>query len=275
MIKKIVFRDAGSVIGTILTLSIIILMSIGPLLTPYDPLGVDTANRLQPVSSEHIMGTDELGRDVFTRLLSGAKYSLGSAVFIIGAAVLIGLVLGGISGYAGGWLDELIMRICDIFMAFPQLLMALLIASALGKGLISTIVALTIAWWPSYTRTVRGMVLSLKESVFVEAAVSEGASTGYIVFRVILPHTLPMVLSRVTIDIGFAMITSSGLSFIGLGAQAPLEEWGAMISAGQSVIFSAWWCAVFPGLAIFLTVLGLSLLGDSIQDALNPRKLNQ
>lgn len=271
MMRRIFFRNLAAATGTVLTLLVILFMAFGPFIAQYDPITVNTAERLQPPSSTHWFGTDEMGRDIFARVATGSRYTIGAAVLIIGIATLLGLCFGGACGYFGGWADEILMRICDIFMAFPQLLLGMLITFSLGPGLRSAIIALIISWWPTYIRLVRGMVISIRENLYVEAAVAAGAPSRYIVSRCILPQTIPMLISRITIDLGYAMVACSGLSFIGLGAQNPLPEWGAMISASRSYVFDAWWYGMFPGLAIFVTVLGLSLLGDAMQDAFDPQ----
>lgn len=271
MIKKILFKDVSATIGTILTAFILLFMCIGPFLTDYDPLKVDMASKLLPPSSAHLLGTDEFGRDLFARLAYGAKYSIGTAVAVIAIAAVAGIIIGGLSGYIGGWVDNVIMRICDIFMSFPQMVLAMIIATALGAGLKATIIALAVSWWPNYARMVRGMVIVLRENLYVEAARAIGVHPLQIIFKIIIPQTMTMVTAQITMGIGSALIAASGFSFIGLGAQMPLPEWGAMISSSTNFIFKAWWYGLFPGLMIFISVLGFCLLGDSLQEALNPR----
>jgi peptide/nickel transport system permease protein len=268
MIRRVIFRDAASFTGSVFLAIILLAMVIWPLISPWAPLEIDMSNRLLPPGGGHWFGTDEMGRDRFVRVAHGGVYTLGSSLCIIASSALIGLALGGISGYFGKWADTLIMRLCDIFMAFPQLLLAMLVSFSLGASIRSTIIALVITWWPTYTRTVRGMVLELKNRQYVYASLAAGARAPHIIFRRILPHTLSTVISRATTDVGFAILVSSGLAFIGLGAQPPLPEWGSMISTSQEFIFKAPWYGVFPGLAIFITVLGLGLTGDSLELAL-------
>lgn len=271
MIRKIFFRNLAAGIGTVLTALIVLLIFVGPYFSSYDPLEVNTAERLQPPSANHWCGTDETGRDIFARIAAGGKYTVGAAVIIIGVATILGLILGGLSGYFGGWLDEVLMRVCDVFMAFPQLLLGMLITFLLGYGLKSAVIALIISWWPTYIRLVRGLVFQIKTNLYVEAAIASGAKSTYVIRHCILPQTIPLLVSRITIDLGYAMVACSSLSFIGLGAQSPMPEWGAMISASRTFVFNAWWYSVFPGLAIFSTVLGVSLLGDAMQDAFDPQ----
>ncbi|XID90907.1 ABC transporter permease [Paenibacillaceae bacterium WGS1546] len=272
MIRKVIFQDAASVIGTFFTAFVLLFMIVGPWLTDYDPLKVNMDEKLMPPSAQHWLGTDELGRDIFARLADGARYSFGTAIAVVAIAATVGIVVGGFCAYIGGWLDNLLMRLCDIFMSFPELLLAMFIAFALGPGLNSTIIALAIAWWPSYARMVRGMVIVIRENLFVESAVAIGASPIYIVLRVILPQAVPLLIVQITMGLGSAIIAASSLSFIGLGAQMPLPEWGAMVGASRNFIFQAWWYGLFPGLAIFMSVIGFSLLGDALQEALNPKK---
>ncbi len=271
MMRRIFFRDIAAGTGTLLTLFMMLFMLIGPLLNDYDPVKVNMAERLLPPGAEHWLGTDELGRDIWARLTEGAKYSLGSGFLIIASALAAGVIIGGFAGLAGGRIDEIVMRVCDVFMAFPQLLLAMIIAFSLGAGLQSTIIALALSWWPAYARMTRGLVLLAREQLYVEAAVAAGASLPYVLFRSVLPNALPVLFAQATMDIGSAIIVGSGLSFIGLGAQQPTPEWGAMIAASRQYVFEGWWYGLSSGLAIFISSLGFSLLGDALQDALDPR----
>ena len=230
---------------------------IGPFVAPYDPnqqtLSVE-ARRATP-SSDHIFGTDALGRDIFSRVLAGAQLSIRSVVVIIISAVGIGMMVGALAGYAGGLVDDVIMRITDLFLAFPALVLALAIAGALGPSLTNAMLAVSVVWWPWYARLVRGQVLSIKAEPYVEAARAIGASDPRIVRRHIVPNFLSPVIVQATLDIGAALVITASLSFIGMGAQPPSPEWGAMLSDGRSFFLNAWWLSAFPGLAIFLTVL--------------------
>lgn len=275
MIRKVVFQDAASVTGFFCTALVLLFMLIGPLLTDYDPLKINMEDKLLPPGKEHWLGTDELGRDIFARLAEGARYSMGTAFSVVALAASVGILVGGFCAYIGGKVDHIFMRICDIFMSFPELLLAMFIAFALGPGLKSTILALAMVWWPSYARMARGLVLVIREHLYVESAVAIGASPLYIVTRIILPQAMPTLTVQITMGLGSAIIASSGLSFIGLGAQMPLPEWGAMIGASRNFVFQAWWYALFPGLAIIISVLGFSLLGDALQEAISPKKTKQ
>ncbi|MFN8589884.1 MAG: nickel transporter permease [Thermomicrobiales bacterium] len=239
---------------TALALFVIIVL-FGAALAPFDPLKPDMKARLQPPGAIHLMGTDPLGRDIFSRVLAGAQLSIRSVVVIIISAVGIGMMVGALAGYAGGLVDDVIMRITDLFLAFPALVLALAIAGALGPSLTNAMLAVSVVWWPWYARLVRGQVLSIKAEPYVEAARAIGASDPRIVRRHIVPNFLSPVIVQATLDIGAALVITASLSFIGMGAQPPSPEWGAMLSDGRSFFLNAWWLSAFPGLAIFLTVL--------------------
>lgn len=274
ILKKYFFRDFPAAAGTVLSLAVILFMIVGPIVSQYDPLTVDMSAKLVEPGAEHLFGTDEMGRDLFTRMAYGAWYSMGTALAVVILAAAAGIVIGGISGYVGGWLDNVVMRICDIFLSFPQIFLAMIIAAAIGAGIGPTIFALAVSWWPNYARMVRGMVIVIKEKLYVESATAIGMHPARIIFCIIIPQTMSMVIPQITMGIGNALISASGLSFIGLGAQMPTPEWGAMISQGSRFIFNAPYYVIIPGLFIFLAVLGFSLLGDSLQEATNPELNN-
>ena len=273
-LKKYFFRDIPSALGTCISLGILLFMMIGPVLSEYDPLAVDMGAKLVAPGREHLFGTDEMGRDIFTRLAYGAWNSMGTALSVVLIAAAAGIIIGGIAGYAGGWFDNLVMRICDIFLAFPQIFLAMIIATAIGAGIGPTIFALAVSWWPNYARMVRGMVIVINEKLYVESAKSIGMNPLQIIFTIIIPQTMTMVIPQITMGIGNALIAASGFSFIGLGAQMPTPEWGAMISQGSRFIFNAPYYVMIPGIFIFLSVLGFSLLGDALQEATNPELKN-
>jgi peptide/nickel transport system permease protein len=254
------------IIGMFLFLSL-----LGTTLAPYDPVSPDAVNRFHPPSSAHWFGTDNLGRDVLSRVMSGARISLGIATLIISIAVIVGTLVGAFAGYIGGLVDEIIMRFTDIFLAFPWLILAMAIAAALGPSLQNTVIALTVVYWPWYARLVRGQVLSIKERDFVEAARSIGARPSRLLTRHILPNATAPVIIQMTIDVGYAVLATAALSFIGLGAQPPSPEWGTMISGARTYFREAWWFITFPGIALSLTVIGFNLLGDGLRDYFDPR----
>jgi peptide/nickel transport system permease protein len=260
-----------NLLGVVLIALFLFLVVFGSVLAPHDPIQPNVALKLQPPSSTYWFGTDELGRDVFSRVLSGAKYSLGIAFIILSIAVVVGTLVGLIAGYVGGLVDELLMRLTDLFLAFPALVLAMAIAATLGRNLQNTVIALTVVYWPWYARLVRGQVLWLKEREFIEAARAIGASPWRIVGRHILPNTVAVIIVQLTLDVGYAVLATSGLSFLGLGAQPPTPEWGTMIAGARTFFRDAWWYITFPGLALTLTVLGFNLLGDGLRDFLDPR----
>lgn len=258
---------AGALLLLIMTLS-----SIGaPMITGYEPVKMSPADRLQAPSAEHLFGTDQLGRDVFSRVLYGGRLSLPMGVVPIVVAALLGLVLGLVSGFYGGWLDLVIMRIVDVWIAFPPILLALAIVTILGTGLTNIMIALGIAWIPYYARMVRGSVLEAKERVYVDAARALGGLDFRIITRHVLPNVLTPIMVMSSMGVANAILAGAALSFLGLGAQAPAPEWGTSLADARQFIRLGWWVGLFPGLAIAVTVLGANLMGDGIRDALDPK----
>jgi len=257
---------AGFMVGVVLFCAI-----FGNLIAPYDPIEMELSKRLQPPSPAHLFGTDEFGRDVLSRVIVGARVSLQVAGLVLSVAAIFGLILGSVAGLVGGWVDELLMRFTDLFLAFPALVLAMAIAAALGPSLRNTMIALITVYWPWYARLVRSQVLSLREQDFVLAARSIGAGTTRIITHHLFPNLVPILITQITLDIGYAVLSTSGLSFLGLGAQPPTAEWGAMITTARNFLRESWWYATFPGLALAITVLGFNLLGDGLRDYLDPR----
>lgn len=239
-------------------------------LTTFDPLKMDILSRLQPPSAEHWMGTDKIGRDMLARVLAGSWISLTVSLAVLLVASVVGTAIGLIAGYVGGLVDETLMRVTDLFLAFPALILAAAIAASFGGGMVPTTIALAAVFWPWYARLIRSRVLSLKEQEFVAAARAMGASPARIVFVTLLPMVWPLVIVQATTDVGFVILAASGLSFLGLGAQPPTPEWGALIFDSLTHQPTAWWLAVFPGGAIALVAVGFNLLGDSLRDHLDP-----
>ncbi|MBI3733885.1 MAG: ABC transporter permease [Chloroflexi bacterium] len=240
-------------------------------LAPYDPIKQFLSQRLKPPSPEHWMGTDQLGRDLFSRMLFGAQISLTIGVGVVAPVAVFGTILGLVAGYAGGLLDEILMRVTDVFLAFPPLILAMAIAGALGPSLTNAMIAIAVVSWPVYVRLVRGQVLSLRQREFVEAARAIGASTPRILSQHLLPNLLAPLLVQATFDLGGTILIAAGLSFIGFGAQIPTPEWGVMISDGRKYVTTQPWLPLFPGLAILVTVAAFNLIGDGLRDALDPR----
>ena len=264
-------RSPLTVAGVILIALLALLAVAAPLLAPADPLKQVLSTRLNPPSAAHWLGTDQLGRDVLSRMLYGARISLLIGTVVVGLAASIGTLVGLVAGYAGGWLDEGLMRLTDVFFAFPALILAMAISGALGPSLTNAMIAIAVVTWPVYARLVRAQVLAVREREFVEAARGLGASAERIVWNHILPNTLAPILVQASFDMGGAILSAAGLSFIGFGAQPPTAEWGVMISEGRNYIVTQPWLSLFPGLAILLTVAAFNLIGDGLRDALDPR----
>ena len=243
---------------------------LAPRLAPHSPRQVDVMARLKAPSAEHPFGTDSLGRDVLSRVLVGARVSLPAGVVVVLLAAAFGTVYGGVAAYAGRTMEEVQMRVTDLFLSFPPLLLAMAIAAGLGKGVLNTIVAMAIVWWPKYARLARSLVLVQRSLEYVEAARALGQGAGRTLVRHIVPNAIGPIVALLALDVGNAMITFAGLSFLGLGVVPPTPEWGAMVSEGQ-VLIDQWWVSTFPGLAIFTVVVGFNFLGDALRDWLDPR----
>ncbi|MHB1104175.1 MAG: nickel transporter permease [Devosia sp.] len=235
------------------------------------PLDQDLAGRLASPSAAHWFGTDELGRDIFTRTLYGARVTLTIVLLVSVVVAPVGLAVGTLAGYLGGWVDIVLMRITDIFLAFPRLVLALAFAAALGPGIENAVIAISLTAWPPYARIARSETMTIARSDFIQAVVLQGASTWRILFRHIVPLCLSSVIVRLTLDMAGIILTAAGLGFLGLGAQPPTAEWGAMVSSGRDVILDQWWVATIPGLAIFIVSLGFNLLGDGLRDVFDPK----
>jgi len=235
------------------------------------PLDQDLAGRLAAPSAQHWFGTDELGRDIMARTIFGARVTLTIVLLVAVVVVPIGLAVGTVAGYTGGWLDAALMRITDVFLAFPRLVLALAFAAALGPGINNAVIAISLTAWPPYARIARSETLAIARSDFIQAAVLQGASTWRILFRHIVPLCLSSVIVRLTLDMAGIILTAAGLGFLGLGAQPPTAEWGAMVSSGRDVILDQWWVATIPGVAIFVVSLGFNLLGDGLRDVFDPK----
>ena len=266
-----------SVIGLTAIILLIILAFIAPYIAPYpeDSFGkTHVMERLLPPSAEHPFGTDKVGRDIFSRVIMGTGLALRIGMVIIFLASIIGVTIGSIAAYAGGWLDDLLMRITDIFLTVPALVLAIAITAALGKGITNVMIGIALVWWPGFARLTRSLVLSLKEEAYVEAAGALGANHARILFLHILPNAISPIIVKMSTDFGFAVLTAAALGFIGLGAQPPTPEWGAMINDGRERFPDEWWIATFPGLAIFVMVFSWNLLGDGLRDILDPKSKN-
>ncbi len=263
-------RNPGSVTGAIILLSLILIAVLAPTITQYDPIEIVPSQRLKAPSGEHWFGTDAFGRDIYTRLVYGSRISMRMGLVSVGIALLLGVTSGMIAGFYGKRIDNLIMRIVDITLAFPGILLALVVIAILGPSLFNAMVAVGISAAPTYARVTRGMVLKTKEEVFVESATAIGCRPGRIIMRHILPNILGPIVVVATLGVGGAIISGAALSFLGLGALPPTPEWGLILSEGRNYLRVAWWITTFPGLAIMITVLSINLLGDGLRDALDP-----
>ena len=256
-------------LGVIILLAVVALL--GPVLSLHDPYAQDLAVRLMPPNTSYWFGTDELGRDIFSRVLHGARITLSIVVLVAVIAAPFGLILGCVSGYRGGWFDFAIMRITDIFLAFPRLILALAFVAALGPGIENAVIAIALTSWPVYARVARAETLVVRSANYVSAARLQGASSWRVIRRYVMPMCVNSMVVRVTLDMAGIILTAAGLGFLGLGAKPPSPEWGAMIANGRQYLFDQWWLATMPGLAILLVSLGFNLLGDGLRDALDPR----
>jgi peptide/nickel transport system permease protein len=258
---------AGAVVLLIVTLSAVFAAQVAP----YNPTRQDFRIERQPPSLEHLMGTDEFGRDVLSRVIWGGQSSLQAGAIAATIALAAGLLLGMLAAYYGGRLDSLIMRVMDVLLAFPYILLAIAVVAILGPGLRNAMIAIGIVYIPHYARVVRGAVLSVRARDYVEAARALGSSDGRVMVQHVLPNTLAPVIVQTTLNVGTAIIDTAGLSFLGLGTQPPTPDWGNMLSAGRSYVIDSPWIATFPGLTILVTVLAFNLMGDALRDAFDPR----
>jgi ABC-type dipeptide/oligopeptide/nickel transport system permease subunit len=263
------WRQPLAIVGITLALLWVVIAVLAPLLAPHDPLAQNAAPLLSP-RGDYLFGTDELGRDVLSRVLWGARLSIPLALLLVGLAVLIGATLGAIAGYFGGIVDGLVMRTVDLVFAFPAIILAMVVTAVLGPSIRNAVLALVVVSWPSYARVVRGLVLSVGQTEYVTATRLLGASARRALIRDVLPNVAGPVLVLATLDLGNAVLLLSGLSFLGLGAQPPRPEWGAGVAEGTQY-FQFWWIGTFPGLAIFSVVLAFNFLGDSLRDVLDPQ----
>ena len=265
-------RNPLAMLGLAIVVVLVLAAIFAPLLAPADPIAQDLSRRLMPPGTPgFLLGSDELGRDILSRLLYGARITLYIVALVVITAPVFGLLVGTVAGYAGGWVDVVLMRMTDVFLAFPRLILALAFVAALGPGIENAVLAIALTSWPPYARIARAETLTIRNSDFIAAIRLQGASPLRIVVGHVMPLCISSVIVRVTLDMAGIILTAAGLGFLGLGAQPPLPEWGAMISTGRQFILDQWWVATVPGLAIFTVSLGFNLLGDGLRDALDPR----
>lgn len=269
---RAVIANPAALAGLIIVAALILVAFFAPLLARgMSPFAQDLGNRLAPPTAAHWFGTDELGRDIYARTLHGAKVTLTIVMLVSVVVAPIGLAVGTVAGYMGGWVEALLMRVTDVFLAFPRLVLALAFAAALGPGIENAVIAISLTAWPPYARIARAETIAIARSDFIQAVVLQGASTWRILFKHIVPLCLSSVIVRLTLDMAGIILTAAGLGFLGLGAQPPTPEWGAMVSAGREVILDQWWVATIPGIAIFIVSLGFNLLGDGLRDVFDPK----
>ena len=265
-------RNPLAMAGLTIALTLILVAIFAPVLAPHDPIAQDLSQRfLRPGTPGFLLGTDEFGRDILSRILFGARVTLYIVLLVVITAPLAGLLIGTVAGYAGGWLDSVLMRITDIFLAFPKLILALALVAVLGPGMVNAVLAIALTSWPPYARVARAETLTVRNSDYIAAVKLQGAGPLRVIWGHVMPMCLPSVIIRVTLDMAGVILTAAGLGFLGLGVQPPLPEWGLMISTGRKFLFEQWWVATVPGLAIFIVSLGFNLLGDGLRDVLDPR----
>lgn len=268
-------KSQSAMLGLIIVSLFLVLAAIGPYIVPFpeDAVGaIHLERKLQPPDSVHWFGTDEVGMDIYSRVVIGARTTLWIGLTITTLAILIGVPLGLIAGMSDGWWREAIMRVTDVFLSIPGLILAIAIVGALGPGILNAMIALSLVWWPGYVRLVQAKVLSVRNETYVDAARSIGASQTRIIFLHILPNCTSPIIVKASMDMGMAILGAASLGFLGLGAQPPYPEWGAMISIGRNYLPDWWWYSLFPGLAIYFTVLGFNLVGDGLRDMLDPKQ---
>ena len=264
-------RDRGAMAGLVLVVLVTLLAILAPVIAPYDPIKINSSATLQPPSLQYLLGTDHLGRDIFSRILYGGQVSLRIGLISVGISLTFGLMLGLLAGYYGRRVDMVIMRLMDVLLAFPNILMALAIIAILGPGLTNVMIAVGISYIPHYTRVVRSSVLTIKSATYVESARVAGGSDSRVIVRHILPNAVSSVIVVSTLGVATSILVAAALSFLGLGVQPPTPEWGSMVSAGRDYLRNNWWVSTFPGVTIMITVLAINLFGDGLREALDPK----
>ncbi|MET3893602.1 peptide/nickel transport system permease protein [Bosea sp. OAE506] len=264
-------RNRLAMVGLGIIIALLLVAAFAPLIATADPLAQNLDRRLLPPSGTNFFGTDSLGRDIFSRIVYGTRVTLVIVLLVVVSVGPIGLLIGAASGYLGGWVDRALMRMTDVFLAFPRLVLALAFVAALGPGLENAVIAIAITAWPPYARVARAETLIIRQQDYIAAIRLQGASQWRIVWKHVVPLCLPSLIVRTTLDMAGVILIAAGLGFLGLGAQPPIPEWGAMISAGREQIFDQWWVATFPGVAICIVALGFNLLGDGLRDVMDAR----
>jgi len=269
-------RNRLAMAGLIIVGILLVVAALAPWIAPHDPFVQNLGNRLKPPgTSGYWLGTDDFGRDILSRIIYGARITLYIIALVAVTAPVLGLLVGTVAGYFGGWIDAVLMRLTDIFLAFPRLILALALVAVLGPGIENAVLAIALTAWPPYARVARAETLTVRNSDYIAAIRLQGASAPRIIAGHVVPMCLPSVIIRVTLDMAGVILIAAGLGFLGLGVQPPLPEWGLMISSGRKFLFEQWWVATMPGLAIFLVSLGFNLLGDGLRDVLDPRSASR
>ncbi len=265
-------RNPLAMVGLFIIVALLAMAAFAPWLATHDPLAQNLGQRLLPPGTPgHWLGTDDFGRDIWSRIVYGSRITLYIVTLVAVTAPLLGLIIGTVAGYFGGWVDQVLMRITDIFLAFPRLILALALVAVLGPGIENAVLAIALTAWPPYARVARAETLTVRTSDYIAAVRLQGAGAGRIIWGHVMPMCLPSVIIRVTLDMAGVILIAAGLGFLGLGVQPPTPEWGLMISSGRKFLFEQWWVATMPGLAIFIVSLGFNLLGDGLRDVLDPR----
>jgi peptide/nickel transport system permease protein len=268
---RALLRNPLAVVGLAIVLALLLVAALAPLLTSHSPFAQDLGQRLRPPGPTHWLGTDELGRDLYARVLYGARVTLVIVGLVVLMVAPVGLLVGTAAGYVGGGLDAVLMRVTDVFLAFPRLILALAFVSALGPGIENAVIAIACTAWPPYARIARAETLTIRASDFISAIRIQGAGPVRVVLRHVVPLCTASVIVRLTLDMAGIILTAAGLGFLGLGAQPPSPEWGAMVASGRKFLLDQWWVATIPGIAIFVVSLGFNLLGDGLRDVLDPK----
>jgi peptide/nickel transport system permease protein len=268
---KLFRKSPLAILGLIIVIIFVLVAIFAPYIAPYGSQTRNWNEQLQPPSGEHLFGTDDLGGDVFSRIIWGAQISLYIGFLVVTTAIILGSVIGGLSGYFGGLIDELMMRVTDVFLSFPSLVLAMVVCAALGRSIENVMLAMCIVWWPSYARIIRGQALSVRERKYIEAARAIGGTDRHIIIRHLLPNSMSPIVVQATMDLGNTILTAAALSFIGFGAQPGTAEWGRMISEGSEYMMNYPWIVTFTGLAILVVCLGFNLFGDGIRDIMDPK----
>jgi len=274
-IIRAIRNNPVAIVGLAIVILFIVLILVPGQFTSYSPVKLSLRDKFLPPSSQHLFGTDSVGMDIFARVIYGARTTLWVVVVVLMIAVSIGFLIGSTAGYLGGRVDDVLMRVTDVFLAFPSLILAIAVNAALGRGLTQTMLAVGFSWWPSYARLIRGQILAVKNEEYVSAARSIGASHFRILTRHVLLNCFDPVIVRVTLDVGFVALATAGLSFLGLGAEPPTPEWGRMVAEGRDYLMDQWWASTFPGMALFLLVIGFNLFGEIVRDWLDPSAIDR